>query len=102
MAQEFDMQAMMGATAPKGMSPLDQALTDLHNAISSLRVNIDKHTEKVSPVLNSYPQPDNPGMAQQTEDKSLSSTVVSSIREAVDQIENLQNRVNSLTYRLDV
>lgn len=92
--------AAKGAAASE-LSNLDSAMQQMEETITRLADNVDRMNHKLEPVLNDFPVPSEaePG---QKEDRAPYSTVVHTLSEMNERLKSLSNRVNTLTYRLDV
>ncbi len=100
-SEEYREMVKNQGTARVEPSNVESALMQMEETINNLQDNIDRMHKKMEPVLNDFPVPcdDEPSA---TQDRAPYSPVVHSLVGLNERLKNLCNRVNTLTYRLDV
>ncbi len=97
----MEMQGITNMEVAQGQSNLEHTLISLSEAVDRLQENLDRHHHRVGPVLNDFPLPTE-GSNSVDPDRPPYSTVVKTINDQIERLNFLSNRLNDLTYRLDV
>lgn len=98
----MEMQGIKSAARPESQSNLAQALDELIAGVDRLQDNLDHHHKRIEPLLNDFPIPGEASMPDTSEDRAPYSTIVRALGDQIERINNLADRLNMLTYRLDV
>lgn len=95
-------QGITNTARPESQSKLSQVLDELSSVVDRLQDNLDRHHKRIDPLLNDFPIPGEASMPDNAEDREPYSTIVRALGNQIERINNLSDRLNSLTYRLDV
>ena len=84
-------------------SPIESKLNEAHNTLTKLEDNIDRLVKKLDSVINhNMDIPTDPSLNKLDSKPTSGSVVYISLVELVTNMDKLVNRINGITYKVDV